>query len=195
MGCALATTPLCIIMKPTTILYIAFFLVSCGPSAVPDLYSELSTISIVKDNYEIVKTHTGIDINSKETFENSKGITEPITHLMLEGPLKYTHITDLQQGISATANVVKQEVDSTYENEQELYPGLGVDLLDFNGIQVGILNYKMSREPDTYVRRAIIYSEKGLYTYTIILHQSEPKSRVGMLLDALIIVSVNSGQL
>jgi hypothetical protein len=182
-------------MKPTTILYIAFFLVSCGPSAVPDLYSELSTISIVKDNYEIVKTHTGIDINSKETFENSKGITEPITHLMLEGPLKYTHITDLQQGISATANVVKQEVDSTYKNEQELYPGLGVDLLDFNGIQVGILNYKMSREPDTYVRRAIIYSEKGLYTYTIILHQSEPKSRVGMLLDALIIVSVNSGQL
>ncbi len=182
-------------MKFFTIFTFTFLLISYEATAETDLYSELSTIFVVKDNFYVVTTATGIDLNSKNTFKNSKGKVEPVTHLMLEGPLNYPKIGNLQQGIFATADVVKGEVDSAYKNKQELYPGLGVDLVDINGTQVGILNYKMNREPNTYVKRAIIYTSNGLYTYTIIMHQSKPKSKAGLTLMVLLIAAVNTSKL
>jgi len=126
---------------------------SYDASSETDLYSQLAAVFVVKDKFVAVRTPSGIDLNSKNTFTNSKGVVEPVTHLMLEGPFNYQQIGSLQEGIFATANILKAEVDGTYKNRQELYPGLGVDLVDINKTQVGIINYKMNKEPDTYVKR------------------------------------------
>lgn len=177
------------------ILLIATVLHSSYSYAEMDIYSYLSQTFIIKDNFEVVRTKTGIDLFSIDKFTNSKGKIESVTHLMIEGPLNYAQINDLKQALFATAEIVKPEVDENYTSENEIYPGLGVDIVDINGVEVGILNYKMNHEPNTYVKRSAIYTKSGIYLFDIIMHQSEPNSKAGLTLFALLIAAVNSGKL
>lgn len=181
-------------MKNTIVL----FLISLIPLAVfaeGSVYENIADLEMFKESYEIVTTQTGIDIKSKKTFKNSKGNIEPITHMELEGPFKNAGFKSLEQGMNYLAQIVQPEVDVTFEVKDSIYPGLGAVIVDVNGTKVGLFEYKMSREPDTYVRRAVLFSEKGLYSYSIIMHQSEPKSKIGLNLMAVVIASVNSGKL
>ncbi len=182
-------------MRIIYLIGLSLSLLALNVNADGNLYSLLSDISLVKEKYEVVKTPTGIDLNSKDKFKNTKGKIEPVTHLMLEGPLRYKQIQNMEQAVYATANVVRPEVDIKYKNQKELYSGLGVDIVDINGTKVGIINYKMNREPKTYVRRAVTYTANGLYTFSIVMHKSKPKDKAGMLLEALLIAAVNSGKL
>ncbi len=182
------------IMKNTIILFLIliFPLTAFANGSVLDDVRELD---FLKEAYEIATTQSGIDIKSKKTFKNSKGKIEPVTHLELEGPFGNAGFKNLEQGMNYLAQIVRPEVDEDYEVEDVIYPGLGAVIVDVNGTNVGLLEYKMNREPDTYVRRAILFSEKGLYSYSIIMHQSEPKSKTGLNLMAVVILSVNSGKL
>lgn len=159
------------------------------------VYEEVGNLGIFKEDYNIVATQNGIDIKSKNTFKNTHGKVEPITHMELEGPFGNAGFDSLEQGMNYLARVVQSEVNSSYEVEDAIYPGLGAVMVDVNGTNVGLFEYKMNREPDTYVRRAVLFSEKGLYSFSIIMHQSEPKSKTGLNLMAVVIASVNSGKL
>lgn len=180
-------------LKIATLISLLFlsFLSVAGTS----LYESLSTLPTLGDSFEIIKAPNGIDIKSKQKFENSKGKIEPITHMELEGPFKNDRFQTLEHGIQFLGQLVQPEVDEKYQTENMVYPGLGVAVVDVNGINVGLLDYKMNREPDTYVRRAVLLSDNGLYSYTIVMHKSEPKDKVGMQLMGLVIASVNSGKL
>ncbi|WP_196138708.1 hypothetical protein [Aliikangiella sp. G2MR2-5] len=66
--------------------------------------------------------------------------------------------------MSFIINLAKQEVDSSYVNKETIIPGLDAPIVDVNGSKVGLIDYKLNREPNTYVKRAVLYSEKGLYS-------------------------------
>lgn len=159
------------------------------------VYDGIAELDIFKEQYEIISTQNGIDIKSRETFKNSKGIVEPVTHMELEGPFGAAGFRNLEQGMDYLARVVRPEVDAAYDIKNQVYPGLGAVIVDVNGTYVGLFEYKLNREPDTYVRRAVLFSEKGLYSYSIIMHQSEPGSSTGLNLMTVVIASVNSGKL
>ena len=172
-----------------------FFSVNLPLCAEPSVFDAIQKLALFKQDYQIVKTPTGIDILSIQQFKNSKGNTESIIHMELEGPIGKGHFNRLEQGIRFLAGVVKPEVDPKHKVENPIFPGLGLTVVDINGTQVGLVDYKMNREPDTYVRRAILISSKGLYSYSLVMHQSEPKSKADFKLIALVITSVNSGYL
>lgn len=164
-----------------------------------DLYSDIVKAVYDDGAYKVVKTPTGIDLYSNETFTNSKGKVESITHLMLEGPLRAEQITSVEEGLMATAHFVESEVDSTFKNDndllEEIYPGLAVGMIDINGFKAGIARYKMNHEPNTLVNRAALHTEKGTYLFAMIMHQSGSENKDEMKFMATLIAAVNSGKL
>lgn len=181
-------------MRNSIILLITLAL-TLSANAENSLYDDIAALGSFQESYHIVPTQTGIDIKSKQTFKNSQGKVEPVTHMELEGPFENADITSLEKGMDFLVNLISQEVDETYQADNAIIPGLSAAIVDTNGTKVGLLNYKMNREPDTYVRRAVLFSPKGLYSYALIMHQSEEKSRTGLYLMAVVISSVNSGKL
>jgi hypothetical protein len=177
------------------IILLSLFLVSSTSAAETSLYDELGSLPMLDGLYDVVKTPNGIDLKLKETFENSQGKIEPIAHIELEGPFKNDRFQTLEQGIQYLGEIVRQEVDENYTTKNMMYPGLGIAVVDVNKTHVGLLDYKMNREPDTYVRRAVILTENGLYSYSMSMHKSEPKDKRGLHLMAIVIASVNSGKL
>jgi len=173
-----------------------FILFSQSILAETTLYQDISNaMKSMSDKFEQIEMQQGLDFNSKETFKNSKGKVEPITHMYVEGPLKDDRVSTLEKGINFTAQLIFKEVDANYKTENMIYPGLGVAVVDLNGTNVGILDYKVSHEPNTYGKRAVVVTEKGLYSYSISMHKSEPKDKAGLHLMTLLIASVNSGKL
>ncbi len=178
-------------------LLITIFITMFSVSAMAEksVYDSLSELSMLTDGFKVVEMPSGIDLKSTDTFKNSTGKVEPVTHMEFEGPFNNPNIQNLEQGMDFLVNLVKQEIDSTYVNKNNIIPGLDVVIVDVNGSKVGLIDYKMNREPNTYVKRAVMYTKKGLYSYALIMHQSQPKDKKGLLLMAAVIASVNSGAL
>lgn len=181
-------------MKNISILYLS--IISSAVFAETSLYQDLSrAMENISETFEQFSTPQGIDFNSKEKFTNTKGKVEPITHMYVEGPFKDSRVNTLEKGINFTAQLIKKEVDEKFKTDNMIYPGLGVSVVDINGTKVGLLDYKVSHEPHTYSKRAVIITEKGMYSYSITMHKSEPNDKAGLHLMALLIASVNSGKL
>jgi len=68
----------------------------------------------------------------------------------LEGPFNNPITKSLEQGMNFLINLVAQEVDSAYVNPNNMIPGLDAVIVDVNGSKVGLIDYKMNREPNVY---------------------------------------------
>lgn len=129
------------------------------------------------------------------TFDCQKGKLEPVIHLELEGPMNAPKLDSLEKASLAVAKMIKPEVDPEYKNENEMYPGLSFDLVEINGSKVGFLGYKFKPEPNTYMRRAVMFWGKGVYSFAITIHLSVPENESKLLLSKFLIASINSGKL
>lgn len=170
-------------------------LVSLNAVAEKSVFDSLSELDMLTSGFEVIKMPSGIDLKSQNTFTNSKGKVEPVTHMELEGPFSPPNVKTLEQGLDLLIGIVKPEVDNTFTNQDNIIPGLDVVIVDVNGTKVGLLDYKMNREPDTFVKRAVMLTPKGLYSYALIMHKSVPKDKQGLLLMSAVIASVNSNLL
>jgi len=175
------------------LLFVSLF--SSNILAGETIYDSLSKLTMLTEGFDVIEMPSGIDLKSLETFKNSKGKVEPLTHLELEGPFKSSNFKTLEQGIDFIVGLIKHEVDSTVAEESNILPGLNAVIVDVNGSKVGLLDYKVNHEPNTYVKRAIMFSEKGVYSFAMSMHKSEPKSKKSLLLMSAVIDSVNSGAL
>jgi len=186
-------------MKILNILLAMAVTFSINAYAEGDLYSDITEAIYSDGDFEIVRTPTGVDLFSKEKFTNSKGKIESVTHLMLEGPLHTDQISSTEDSLMATAHIVQHEVDPDFkynpEQYQEVYPGLGAAIVDINGINVGVVKYKMNHEPNTYVNRASLHTKNGTYLFALIMHKSGPKNNEETKFMGLLIAAVNSGKL
>lgn len=177
------------------IVIILLNLISVTAMAENSVFDELADLDMLTNGFEVIKMPSGIDLKSKNTFTNSKGKVEPVTHMELEGPFTPPNVKTLEQGLDLLVGIVKSEVDSTFINTNNIIPGLDVVIVDVNGTKVGLLDYKMNREPNTFVKRAVMFTQKGLYSYALIMHKSKPKDKQGLLLMSAVIASVNSSVL
>lgn len=181
-------------MKLTLILIGLFF--SLNVYAKDAIYNNVSTaMEIFAKSYEKIKMPQGVDYNSKETFKNSKGKVESVTHMYMEGPLKDKKVNTFEKAIDFTAHIISNEVSPDYKVKNMLSPGLGLTIIDINGFNVAVFDYKVSHEPNTYAQRAAIVTENGFYSYSITMHNAKPKDQRIMIFMAMIIASINSGAL
>ncbi len=181
-------------MKKKYFIILLIF-VSIAVKAEADLYSKLAGLSMLTDGFETIRTASGMDFKSERTFKNSKGTLEPVIHLELEGPINAPQLDSLEKASLAVAKMIKHEVDPEYKNENEMYPGLSFDLVEINGTNVGFLGYKFKLEPNTYMRRAVMVTSKGVYSFAITIHLTVPENESKLLLSKFLIASINSGKL
>lgn len=181
-------------MKQKCLILLLLF-ISVAVKAEGDLYSKLAEISMLTDGFEPIRTASGMDFKSEKTFKNSKGKLEPVIHLELEGPMNAPQLDSVEKASLAVAKMINPEVDPEYKNENEMYPGLSFELVDINGTKVGFLGYKFKPEPNTYMRRAVMVTEKGVYSFAITIHLSAPENESKLLLSQFLIASINSGKL
>src|SRR5215475_4451554 len=149
------------------VLLIAASLPAAGSDA--GLYQQLEAADFMREKFTAKRTPTGIDFESKERVL-TEGRSHPKFHIEIEGPLPVDGATSLESALERVAAVVAPEVDRTHPEKNSTYPGLGVDLVDLNGVNVAFLQYKNAREPDTFCRRAVIYTNKHIYVATMSLH-------------------------
>ena len=146
------------------ILPLILSLLSTELKAAESLYESLSKLDMLKAGFEVKKMASGIDLMSKDTFKNSKGVAESLTHMELEGPINAPNIKTLEQGLDFLVDLVQPEVDESFTGENNVIPGLDAVIVDVNGTKVGLLDYKVNHEPDTYITRAMFLTSKGLYS-------------------------------
>jgi hypothetical protein len=140
------------------------------------------------------RTPTGVDFVGKEQAVVG-GRKHPRFHIEVEGPMPARGATSLQSAAELIAQVVAPEVDRNHLESNTIYPGLGADIVDVNGVHVAFLQYKSSKEPDTFLRRGVIYSAGKIYTATMSLHAVQENDRMGIYLPMLIIEMVNSNEI
>lgn len=178
---------------PLVLLVLAML---CLPLAADDdaLYRQLASAEFMKDTFTSKRTPTGIDFNSQERIELN-GKPHSKFHLELEGALPVPGVASLEQAIVKIAELVKPEVDADHIEVHSMYPGLGVDVVNVNGVKVAFFQYKNSREPDTFNRRALLYAKGNIYIVTMSLHSVPEKDRMGMIMILLVTTMIDSKQI
>jgi hypothetical protein len=157
------------------------------------LYQRLEALELMKGLFVAQRTPTGVDFVGNEQAVVS-GRKHSRFHIEVEGPIP-SGATSLQSAVAIVSRVIEPEVDRKHPERNTIYPGLGVDIVDVNGAHVAFLQYKSSREPNTFMRRAVIYAAGKIYTVTMSLHSTDEKDRMGMYLPILVIDMVNSNQI
>lgn len=180
--------------KAIWIFAVIFYLVA-GQScfAGESVYDVIAGTPALTKGYVVVKTKNGIDLNSITQYTNSNGEKTSVSIIVLEGPFK--QFKTLGQGVDYLLKIIKPEVDTAYKANHPIYEGLDAAKVDIDGTTVGLFDYKLKGEPEAYVIRALMHSKKGLYSYSITMHNSHPKDKRGLRLVAIVIASVNSGKL
>ena len=158
------------------------------------LYQRLQAFPLAEKHFVATRTSTGVDFSSKEEILIG-GRNHPKFHIEVEGPLPAGGATSLQSAVELIAQVVGSEVDRDHKEENTIYPGLGVDIVDVNGVHVAFLKYRSSREPETFLQRGVIFASGKIYTVTMSLHSVEENDRMGIYLPMLIIEMVNSEEI
>jgi len=156
------------------------------------VYTELESLETLLSRFTAARTETGIDFRSKDSFENSKGQHESVVHMELEGPFDLPQVDSVDKAARLVVNMILREVDPDYETDEMVVPGVGLQYVDINGTIVAMIDYKISHETDTHAMRSVFLSDKGMYSYTIVSHQSEPGSRDGLYLVAVVTATINS---
>lgn len=175
--------------------YLLFLVALSLPVAASEsgLYKELENAAFMKTSFISKRSPTGIDFESKERI-SLHGQSHPKFHIEIEGPLPVPGVTSLEFAVEKIAAVVAPEVDQTHHQENSIYPGLRLEVVDINGINVAFLKYKNLREPNTFNRRAVIYTDGGVYIATISLHSVPENHNMGMTLEMLVVAMINSNE-
>ena len=158
------------------------------------LYQHLSDLDLLSGQFESRRSPTGIDFESKEKLA-AGGRSHARFHIEVEGALPVAGVDSLEGAIERVAAFLEAEVDQNHHEENPLYPGLGVDVVDLNGVNVAFFQYKNAREPDTFCRRALIYADGHVYIATMTLHSVTESDQMGMFLYALVIAMINSKEI
>ena len=158
------------------------------------LYQRLETSGLMQGMFIAKRTPTGIDFAGKEQVL-AAGRKHSKFHIEVEGPIPAAGATSLQSAVELIARAIAPEVDRKHPERNSIYPGLGVDIVDVNGPHVAFPQYKSSKEPDTFIRRAVIYAPGKIYTATMSLHSAKEDDRAGMYLPLLIMEMVTSNEI
>jgi hypothetical protein len=160
------------------------------------LYKRLMALDPMKNAFVVERTPTGVDFAGKEKVHLAGSSAKHSQfHIEVEGPMPAHGAASLQASVELVARVISSEVDRKHTESNAIYPGLGVDIVDVNGTHVAFLQYKSAREPDTYMRRAVIYAAGNIYTVTMALHSTQENDQMGMYLPMLVIEMVNSNEI
>lgn len=175
------------------VLILLLFLTSL-PVAASDakLYELLESSDFMGERFIAKRSPTGVDFVSKENIE---GRAHPRFHIEIEGALPVSGATSLDDATRKVAALIAPEVDRNHPENNSVYPGLRLDVIDVNGVNVAMLQYKSTREPDTFCRRAIIFTNGNIYIATMSLHSVQENDRMGMHLVMLVIAMVNSNEI
>ena len=156
------------------------------------LYDRLESMDFMQGSFVAMRTAEGVDFNSKARMAPSG---HPRYHIEIEGPLQVAGADSLPASVEAVILTIEPEVDTTYREDEDTRRGLNISRVDVNGVEVAYLSYRNAREADTFCRRAVIHTSRGMYVATMSLHGGGPRNRMGMYLDMLVIDMVNSGLL
>lgn len=156
------------------------------------VYAELESLEAISSRFNAFRTETGIDFRSRDEFDNSSGQRESVLHMELEGPFDLPQVDSVDKAAYLVVNMIRSEVDSDYETDEMVVPGVGLQYVDINGTVVAMIDYKISHEPDTFAVRAVFLSGNGMYSFTIVSHQSEPGNSDDLYLVAVVTATINS---
>jgi hypothetical protein len=151
-----------------------------------EFYAQLAKSEVLRVGFEAKRTETGVDFESKEQIQLN-GQAHPRFHFEVEGPLPVPNVKTLNQAVQLIASFITPEIDAAHEEKDSVQPGLGATIVDVNGTKVAFLQYKNSKQPDTYCRRALIFNDGRLFSAEMSLHSVPENDRKGILLPALMI--------
>ena len=182
----------CLPPCPRSILAILWLSVLAVPTFVfavsqDEFYAQLAKTPALARGFSAKRTPTGLDFNSEEQIQVN-GKAHPRFCFEIEGPLDPPpEVKTLQQTIDFLANFIVPDVDAAHEEKDSIKPGLGSVIVDVNGTNVCFMQFKSTKAPDTFVRRAIIYRQGQIFSIMMCLHSVPENDPHGLLLFGLMI--------
>jgi len=153
------------------------------------IYDDLLSIKWLTQDFEVTETEYGIDFDSEDKVEVSDGLVLSRIHTNLEGPFPIPDGTTIDQAINWNIDYIVSTADlnKDYPTENRVAEGVGAVKVDVNGFEVGYIDYQVPSMNMAKIKRAVLVSDKGMYSFTRIFFDPDVEEKRGMFFDALII--------
>ena len=166
----------------------------CHDQARANLYEKLYSAAYMQTRYVPTKDEFGLTFSSKEKVPLD-GAEHSLYHIEIEGPQIVKGAKSLQDVGDWLTPMLAQFADTSYEPENPVSRGVGLTVVEINGVPVAIFDYMNKTDAGSRSEAAVLFSEDRFYLVTMTSHANKKPDQASGALVMLLIDMINSGHI